>query len=253
VTGLWRVVVLIVAPICTGACTPHHPLTPLSIDTTPTGGSPATGGVSGTGGARVPGLGGATGTGGIIGTGGQGTGGNRGQGGSGGASIVPTYDGCTTHDCSVPDVPWDGDRYTGSITVMALIDGRDNLHVVSTGLFWEHLSHAGPGMHGDQTLPTTVTSALTCNSSWCPVWENGCNTCDGTCGELRQQSQSLTFPLTVFPGTIVSSTFSCSGRGRCTLLQSPTADNPEAIIELDDVEPPGPSTYSVTLAYVCRR
>jgi hypothetical protein len=254
-TKAWQVVVLIITSTCAVACTPRHPLIPIPDAVLPGGsaatGGAATGGASGAGGVIA--TGGAIGTGGVTGTGGQDTGGAGGQGGSSSSTIVPVSDGAVIVDCSIPEPSWDGGLYSGSITVTALIDGLDNLHVVPTGLFWEHLSHAGPGMHGYQTLPTTVTSDLTCNGSWCPVWANGCNTCDGSCGELREKGQSATFSMNVFPGTIVSSSFSCSGRGSCTLLQSPTGNDPEAIIELDDVEPPGPSTYSATLSFVCRR
>ena len=133
----------------------------------------------------------------------------------------------------------------------ALIDGRDKLHILADGLYWEHLSKAGPGVHGNQTLPTTITSDAGNTTSWCPIWSNGCNTCDGTCGELRNIDTSATFPRKTFPETMVGADFSCKGRNICELLQSPTPENPEAIIDMDDISPAGPETYSATLTFMC--
>jgi hypothetical protein len=217
-----------------------------------TGGTEATGGVTGLGGAT--GIGGAIGFGGTIGFGGQGMGGTRSLGGVGGSSTMRGTGGRVTVDASAYDAAMDSAPSCGSITVTALIDGRDKLHIVADGLFWEHLSHAGPGMHNYQTLATIITSSTGSTGStenWCPVWGNDCNTCDGTCGELRDTGTSDLFPMKVFPATMVSVGFTCDGRNVCTLLQSPTPAKPEAIIDMDDIEPPGPSTYSVTLSFRC--
>ena len=152
-------------------------------------------------------------------------------------------------DASIADGALDGGLRSGSITVTALIDGEDVLHILPTGLYWEHVTRAGPGMHNFQTLPTTIASDTAGNVSWCPQWANGCNTCDGSCGELRDRSTSAVLGLDVIPGTLVSATFACSGRNACRLVQLPTSQSPEAIIDMDDISPAGPDTYSATLSF----
>ncbi|MBN2576104.1 MAG: hypothetical protein JXP73_16200, partial [Deltaproteobacteria bacterium] len=206
-------------------------------------GGQSTGGVHGFGGSGGFLTGGTGG-----GFGGQGTGGVHGFGGSGGSTYQGTG-GRVAHDAAVTDVAVDGGPRSGSITVTALIDGEDLLHILPTGLYWEHVTRAGPGMHASQTLPTTITSDTVGNVSWCPQWANGCNTCDGSCGELRDRSISAVFPLDVIPGILVSATLTCSGRGSCSLVQVPTSEAPEAVIDMDDVAPAGPSTYSATLSF----
>jgi hypothetical protein len=222
-------------------------------DSAGSGGASGGGGTAGVGGQGIGGargLGGSGGfsTGGATGAGGQGTGGARGLGGSGGSTYQGTG-GRVARDASGGEVAVDGGLRSGSITVTALIDGQDLLHIMPTGLYWVHVTRAGPGMHASQTLPTTIISDTAGNVSWCPQWANGCNTCDGSCGELRDPSTSAVFPLEVVPGTLVSATLTCSGRGSCTLAQAPTREDPEAIIDMNDVVPAGPSTYSATLSF----
>jgi hypothetical protein len=230
----------------------------LPQDAAMAGGSPGNGGASGLGGATgvggqgaggTQGLGGSGGfgTGAIGGLGGQGTGGAQGLGGSGGSTLQGT--GGVASDAATADVAIDGGLRSGSITVTALIDGQDLLHIMPTGVYWEHVTRAGPGMHNYQTLPTDIKSDTAGDVSWCPQWANGCNTCDGSCGELRDRSISAVLPLNVIPGIVVSATFACDGRNTCTLLQVPTSDEPEAVIDMDDVAPAGPSTYSATLSF----
>jgi hypothetical protein len=203
----------------------------------------------GTGGTQVTGGVGGLLAGGAGGLGGVGTGGVRGLGGAGGSTDAGTG-GQVSPDAPVAGVAIDGGLRSGSITVTAVIDGQDLLHILPDGLYWVHVTRAGPGMHNSQTLPTMVISDTVGNVSWCPKWANGCNTCDGSCGELRDRSTSEVFRLDVIPGILVSATFSCAGRGSCTLAQAPTSDAPEAIVDMDDIAPGGPSTYSATLSFI---
>jgi hypothetical protein len=143
---------------------------------------------------------------------------------------------------------------SGTIQVSALIDGQSLLHIIPDGIYWEHISKAGPGLHASQTLPTSVTATIagtTTSTDWCPIWENGCNTCDGSCGELRDPMFANPFFLQVLPKPLQHFELSaCNGRNTCTLAQAPDASNGfDAIIDFDDVDPPGPAYYSATVSY----
>jgi hypothetical protein len=142
---------------------------------------------------------------------------------------------------------------SGSITITALIDGRSVLVIDGNQVSWNHFDYAGPGMHNYQTLPTEVSANNASGSNsytWCPAWENGCNTCDGSCGELRESMTSL--PLAIEPGlppNIISAQLTpIACRYSCALWQSP-AGGGAAIIDLDDNPPGGPATYTVRLDY----
>ena len=171
---------------------------------------------------------------------------------SGGA---PAPDHISETQVSASDnVPTCDAQHHGRLQVSALIDGRSLLHVTPTGILWEHLDFAGPGMLDGQTVPTNISATIAGVSSsiaWCPIWANGCNTCDGSCGELRQPMRSLPLDFHAFPGSLTSFALTaCDGRSSCRLAQAPTASNGfEAIIDFNDDPPGGDANYSATLDY----
>jgi hypothetical protein len=108
---------------------------------------------------------------------------------------------------------------------------------------------------------------------WCPIWTNGCQSCDGSCNELllgppgTYDAPIASLPLgaaeligpsaAFFPPALSNLTFSCEGGqergGACTLLQSPVPQNGNiAIIDFDDNAPFGPSLYTATLGFDAR-
>jgi hypothetical protein len=147
----------------------------------------------------------------------------------------------------------------GVVQITSLIDGRDWLTISPDALRFEHLTWAGPGLETFRTEPTSVDttfSAVSSHIDWCPIWANGCNTCDGSCGELRVEDiLSDPLPGLFFPGPITNLEFSCTGaEGRwlasCGLAQLPTAANGyNAIIDFDDDAAGGPAHYTARLSF----
>jgi MYXO-CTERM domain-containing protein len=142
---------------------------------------------------------------------------------------------------------------SGMLTVSAIIDGISYMRLSPDGISWEHSQWAAPGLHTPLRSPTAVALSGPAEIAidWCPVWANGCNTCDGTCGELRDQAMgSLPLRLPVFPGPVLGVAFECRSRGVCRLVQEPRADNGyTARIEMNDGPLPGYDRYEATLRY----
>ncbi len=140
--------------------------------------------------------------------------------------------------------------------VRAFIDGRDDLHVQGDRVWWEHGDFAGPGLLGAADQPTflsTTTTSGTSDVTWCPVWSDGCNTCDGSCDELRaptvsEPDETLSTSLPAEAQDVVLTRAAC--RGSCTIVQQPSAeDGYELVVELDDDRICGADWYDVALTY----
>jgi len=145
------------------------------------------------------------------------------------------------------------------IEVTSLIDGLDRLSIASELLWFDHLTQAGPGLESFRTESTRVDVSIgetTESVAWCPIWENDCNTCDGSCGELRAGPvRSRPLCGEYFPGSISNLTFSCTGAeerpgASCTLTQEPSEANGQlAIVTFDDDLAGGPTYYTARLEF----
>lgn len=160
-----------------------------------------------------------------------------------------------------------------SISVEALIDGRDLLTIMPDELSWLHLNYVGPGMYPEQERPIflSVSSAAGDQEiSWCPRWTNGCNSCDGSCELLllgppgTEDAPIASLPLSaaevfgdqsvLLPANLSNVAFTCTGfesqDTACTLIQSPSAENGDiAIIDFNDNLSGGPALYTATLTF----
>ena len=141
----------------------------------------------------------------------------------------------------------------GTLTVSAVIDGISYLHFSPTGIFWQHSGWAAPGLHQPLHLPTKVTLVGPAELAldWCPIWANGCDTCSGTCGELRNEAMlSRPLELPLFPGLLLGVTLECRARETCRLIEAPSAANGYAgVIEMNDSNTPGYEEYTAILHF----
>lgn len=131
-----------------------------------------------------------------------------------------------------------------SVTVRALIDGRDHLILKGATACWRHLEFAAPGLHGGRNEPTTINGI-----AWRPVWDDS-----DMDKEVRvQKSMSDKFeqinpPLPAAPMLATLQKIHC--RGAATILQQPSADNDfTTIVEFDDNSAAGVSWYEVKVTF----
>jgi len=102
--------------------------------------------------------------------------------------------------------PLESGEYPLVITVEALIDGADILHVTPEGLYWESTAFAKPGRHNDKDEPTMVNG-----QPWKPRW--------GERLEDRGKDLSSTLDLPTLPKHL-----------KFELLAVDTTPNPQRII-----------------------
>jgi hypothetical protein len=113
------------------------------------------------------------------------------------------------------------------------IDGRSQLVITPSQIYWKHYAFARPGRHLANN-PTLVN-----DYAWLPVWSSG---------DDNQPGESSPLPVTVRFGLEPVTLSQTLGRTAVVLVQQPDPENNNTLIlEFNDSEPDGPDQYAVTL------
>lgn len=141
-----------------------------------------------------------------------------------------------------------------TITIEALIDGRDFLIIRDGSLQWDHRDFAAPGRHLGQNRPTVVTTevdgeVVMNRVEWFPSWSRSAP------AEIRGPERSGEFvelkPELCKTPTSVRLT-PIKARSSLTLVERPGASNGHAIVlDFNDNRPNGSTVYVAKVEIHC--
>jgi hypothetical protein len=130
--------------------------------------------------------------------------------------------------------------FSAVLNVRAFVDGRSQVVMKGSDVWWHHVEYSAPGWSGGTFLPTSING-----SSWTPVWpspgdNSSCN-CDSS------HYTPLAPAMAAAENTIQVTKI--AGRGTAVILQQPSAANDyTAIIEIYD-EAGGADWHELDITY----
>ncbi len=128
----------------------------------------------------------------------------------------------------------------GIIEISAFIDGKSELIIEDSTMYWHHSAFAAPGRWSNNDHPTIVNGV-----SWQPTWPLA-----GRNDFCDCESSSITGILPPLSGLTDISLNIASGRGPVSLLEAPSPLNGHRMeIEFDDYYYGGATWYNIEILY----